>query len=80
MRSAAGWEKELKRVFATPSSEVPTSWGDTLPIHEIHLQIGEGPVGRTAIIWTVRDVQNLGTILLSIFCLETRRLGRSKYD
>ena len=36
------------------AAQVPTSWGDTLPIHEIQLQIGEGPVGRTVIIWTVQ--------------------------
>ena len=29
------------------AADVPTFWGDTLPIEEIHLQIGSGPVGRT---------------------------------
>jgi hypothetical protein len=36
------------------ASEVPASWGDTRSIHEIQLQIGEGPIGRTVIIWTVQ--------------------------
>jgi hypothetical protein len=36
------------------TSEVPASWGNTRSIHEIHLQIGEGPVGRTVIIWMVQ--------------------------
>jgi len=36
------------------ATQVPTTWGDTLPIHEIKLQVGEGPVGRTVIIWTVQ--------------------------
>ena len=36
------------------ASEVPTSWGDTAPIHEIKLQVGEGPLGRTVIIWMVQ--------------------------
>ncbi|NKC00631.1 MAG: hypothetical protein GKR90_19355 [Pseudomonadales bacterium] len=35
-------------------SEVPSSWGDTKSIDEIHLQIGVGPIGRTVIIWTVQ--------------------------
>lgn len=36
------------------ASEVPDSWGDTQSIHEIKLQIGEGPIGRTVIIWNVQ--------------------------
>jgi hypothetical protein len=36
------------------ASKVPASWGDTRSIHEIHLQIGEGPIGRTVIIWMVQ--------------------------
>ena len=35
-------------------ADVPSSWGDTLPVHEIQLQIGEGPIGRTVIIWMVQ--------------------------
>ena len=34
--------------------EVPDSWGETRPIHEIELQIGEGPIGRTVTIWMVQ--------------------------
>jgi hypothetical protein len=41
------------------ASAVPTSWGDTRPIHEIQLQVGEGPIGRTVIIWTVQMDGNL---------------------
>ena len=33
---------------------VPDTWGDTQPVREIQLQIGEGPVGRTVIIWVVQ--------------------------
>jgi hypothetical protein len=36
------------------ASSVPPSWGDTLAVEEILLQVGEGPVGRTVIIWTVQ--------------------------
>lgn len=46
------------------AAEVPASWGDTRPIHEIKLQKGEGPVGRTVIIWTVQvdgDMYVLGS-------------------
>lgn len=36
------------------ASEAPASWGNTTSVEEIQLQIGEGPVGRTVIIWTVQ--------------------------
>jgi hypothetical protein len=36
------------------TTEVPNAWGDTQSIEEIQLQIGEGPIGRTVIIWTVQ--------------------------
>lgn len=53
-------------IFATPlgplpgifiggtSTPVPASWGDTRPIHEIKLQVGEGPIRRVVIIWVVQ--------------------------
>ncbi|MEQ8691313.1 MAG: hypothetical protein RIC89_10815 [Pseudomonadales bacterium] len=34
---------------------VPASWGDTHSVHEIQLQVGNGPIGRTVIIWTVQQ-------------------------
>jgi hypothetical protein len=36
------------------AADVPASWGDTESIEEIHLQVGEGPIGRTVIIWVVQ--------------------------
>lgn len=36
------------------ATKVPNAWGDTQSIEEIQLQIGEGPIGRTVIIWTVQ--------------------------
>lgn len=36
------------------TAKIPASWGDTRAIHEIHLQIGDGPIGRTVIIWMVQ--------------------------
>ena len=36
------------------ATDVPDSWGDTGSIEEIHLQVGEGPIGRTVIIWVVQ--------------------------
>lgn len=36
------------------ASDVPESWGNTLPIHEIRLQVGDGPIGRTVTIWMVQ--------------------------
>jgi hypothetical protein len=53
-------------IFATPlgplpglfiggtATPVPASWGDTRPIHEIQLQVGEGPIRRVVIIWVVQ--------------------------
>lgn len=41
------------------SAPVPASWGETREIHEIKLQIGEGPIGRTVIIWMVQVDGNL---------------------
>ena len=35
-------------------ANVPDTWGNTLPIHEFQLQVGNGPIGRTVLIWTVQ--------------------------
>jgi hypothetical protein len=44
------------------ASAVPDQWGDTRPIHEIKLQIGDGPIGRTVIIWMVQVDGNLHVV------------------
>ena len=54
-------------VIGGTATEVPASWGETRSSHEICLQIGEGPVGRTVIIWMVQfdgasTVERLETI------------------
>lgn len=36
------------------AAPVPASWGDTRPIHEIQLQVGEGLIRRVVIIWVVQ--------------------------
>ena len=36
------------------STDVPDAWGNTRSIHEIRLQVGDGPIGRTVIIWMVQ--------------------------
>jgi len=41
-------------VISGTAVEVPTKWGDTSHVHEIQLQIGDGPFGRTVNIWTVQ--------------------------
>lgn len=36
------------------STPVPTNWGDTRPIHEVKLEVGEGLIPRVVIIWVVQ--------------------------
>ena len=40
-------------------TKVPASWGNTADIHEIRLQVNDGPIGRTVIIWTVQYESDL---------------------
>ena len=40
-------------IGGTPA-EVPASWGDTRPIHEIKLKVGSSTFARVVIIWVVQ--------------------------
>ena len=41
------------------AAQAPAAWGDTSGIDEIHLQVNDGPIGRTVIIWMVQIDEDL---------------------
>ena len=41
------------------AAQAPATWGDTSAIDEIHLQVNDGPFGRTVIIWMVQIEEDL---------------------